>query len=197
MSTSALSRKHCPIGGASSSVVAPAWWRAVQTYASWVSEAVRRRAWADDAGVDLLVAHQAGQDRQAGGVGRGRFLRTQVVRGQIEACALEGRPRAIGPRSGNVELEQQARPVPDHDHMAVAGPIRPALDRSVLRDGQGSSGSRPMQTSREVRPSAVDVPALATRAWSWLMRRKAWSVIGLLFPNIIVDCAGSASVPSR
>src|SRR5687768_3370968 len=65
---------------------------------------------ADVAPADLAVAHQPGQDRQAGGVGGGPAILAKPPRAEVEARG-RGRPPAVsGPAhvAGVEQLEQVA-----------------------------------------------------------------------------------------
>ena len=84
---------------------------------------------------DLVVADEAGVDRQPGGVGGGPAVGPQGVRAEVEHRARAGLPRrAAALRVGGEQLVELARGVVDHEHVAVAVARRAALDRRVRRD---------------------------------------------------------------
>ena len=84
----------------------------------------------------LVVTHQAGEDRQAGGVGRGPPRRPQGVRIEVEDRPRARRPAPparVGPR-GEEFIEPAVVAVDDQD-MPIPFPVRPPLDRRVGGDG--------------------------------------------------------------
>ncbi len=88
----------------------------------------------DLARLDLVVAQQAGQDRETGGVGRRPPRGTQGVGAQVPdrpGPAVEP-PGAV---LGVVELVERARRGVDHDGVAVSGGVLPSLDRGVGAEG--------------------------------------------------------------
>jgi hypothetical protein len=89
----------------------------------------------DGAGGDLVVAGEAGEDRQAGGVGGGPGVRVLVVGGHIPDGCGGGAPLAAGEMS-IAELIEPAAILFDHEHVtvAVAG-FGVTLDESGRADG--------------------------------------------------------------
>src|SRR3954454_18391539 len=79
---------------------------------------------------DFVVADQAGEDRQSGGVSRGPRVRAPGGRAQVPARARVGVPvrPALAAEESPVELVEDAvRPVDDED-VAIAIAVRAALD---------------------------------------------------------------------
>jgi hypothetical protein len=74
---------------------------------------------ADPARGDLVVAREAGEDRQPGGVGARPPAGTQAVRAQVEDRA-RARPPAPARALRREQLEQPAGAALDHQHVAVA-----------------------------------------------------------------------------
>ena len=81
----------------------------------------------------LVVAHQAGQDGQAGRVGRGPAVGPQGVGREVEDGARAGLP-AVARLVGVVHLVEQLVVGVEHEHVAVAGAVGAALDGRVGRD---------------------------------------------------------------
>src|SRR3954452_18172183 len=87
-----------------------------------LARAVRREAQrvVDAALLQVLVAREPRQDRQAGGVCRGPSLWPDLVRLQTPGRAGTGLPRlAAVLRIGGVELVELAGVAVDHDHVAI------------------------------------------------------------------------------
>ena len=92
----------------------------------------------DRAGGDLIIAHQASQDRQASRIRRRPGVGPERVGAQVEDRAGAGLPTPIRLRPGVVELIQLAGALVEDQYVAVAIAVRPALDRRVRRDGVGA-----------------------------------------------------------
>ena len=89
----------------------------------------------DRAVTELLVAREAGEDRQAGGVGGGPAGRPQPVREQAPGGSGAGSPaRAALERIGREELPQPAAVAVDDEDVAVAVAARAALDAGAGRE---------------------------------------------------------------
>ena len=89
----------------------------------------------DVAAAHLLVAREARQDRQPGGVGRSPARRAQAVGAQAPDRARAGAPApAAAHRIGGVQLVQPAAVAVDDDHVAVAVRRAAALDGRLARD---------------------------------------------------------------
>src|SRR5204862_6464491 len=89
----------------------------------------------DAARAQLLVARKAGQDRQAGSVGRRPALRAQVVGAQAPDRARARAPAGAAVERVGVEERVQAAGVAvDDEHVAVAVGLRAALDPRAARD---------------------------------------------------------------
>ena len=89
---------------------------------------------ADDARGDLVVAHEAGQDREAGGVSRRPGVRPQRVRPQVEHRAAVRPPASVAVRVGAEQLVEPAGALVDDEDVAIAAGAGPTLDRRVGRD---------------------------------------------------------------
>ena len=135
MSKLACSRTRRPIGGRSGSSELEAKWRAgihVRAPRALGGEAQRV---VDRAAAHLLVAREAGQDRQPGGVGRGPAARAQAVRAQVPDRARARAPApAAGLRIGGEQLVQAAAVAVHDDHVAVAVELRPPSIGASARD---------------------------------------------------------------
>ena len=133
--SSRAAARAAPIGGRSGSSVARG--EVARRVHERAPRALGREAQrvVDRAAAHLLVAGQAGQDRQPGGVRRRPAARAQAVRAQAPDRARAGAPApAAGLRVGGVQLVQPAA-VPVHDdHVPVAVGVAPALDRRAPRD---------------------------------------------------------------
>ncbi len=89
----------------------------------------------DAAGGDLVEADEAGEDRQARGVGGGEAGGAERAgRVQVEERGRVGLPVAAGLREGAVELVEAAAACCDDEHVAVAVGVGAALDPRVGRD---------------------------------------------------------------
>ena len=102
--------------------------------------AVKRSAWSIAAAAHLLVAGQAGQDRQAGGVRRGPAARAQAVRAQVPDRAGAGAPAA--PRRDAGRRRTARRGGSGRGPRRSRGgrrPSRAALDRRVARNRVGAA----------------------------------------------------------
>src|SRR5439155_22858253 len=90
----------------------------------------------DAAVLQVLVAREAGEDRQPGGVGRGPGLRPQVVRVEAPDRPRSGTPGRLPGlrRVERVQLVEAAGVAVDDDRVAIAGRVAAALDRHVLGD---------------------------------------------------------------
>ena len=117
--------------------------------AAAVAATVKRIAWLISPAGHLVVAHEARQDRQAGGVGRGPGVRPQRV-------ASSGRrsrpsPRASRRRRCGIGVRRARRAcsvrVSTHQDVAVAVAVGAALDRRV-RAGSGTGPGRSRRRSR-------------------------------------------------
>ena len=88
---------------------------------------------ADRAAGHLVVAHQAGQDRQTGRVGTGprRAGAARRSSGSTARPTYAAQPSPLRPR--HKQLEQLARALLQHQHVAVAAALRAAFDRRVER----------------------------------------------------------------
>ena len=90
----------------------------------------------DAPGLHLLAAHQAGEDRQPGGVGRGPAVGPPGVRAQVERGAVGGVPAAtVAARLP--ELVQPTRALLHHDRGDDRYPLR-----SARRRGSGTGRGR-------------------------------------------------------
>ena len=98
-------------------------------YALRVTGAVNRSAWRIRPGGELVVADEAGQDRQAGRVGRRPVQRAERVRVEIPLRARPGLPGAVDLLRA-VQLVQAAGVLVDHQDVAV----RAVLDERRVRD---------------------------------------------------------------
>src|SRR6187397_2835288 len=88
------------------------------------------------AGGDLVVTDEAGEDRQAGGVGRGPAVGAAGGGAQVPFGSRVGvpvRPR-IGDVEGAVELVELAAGAVDDEDVAVAVAAVAALDRGARRN---------------------------------------------------------------
>jgi hypothetical protein len=76
----------------------------------------------DAAGRGLVVAREAGEDRQAGGVGGGEAIRPQAGRAEVPDHAAVGIPVGLGALlgEGTVELEELAALAVHSQHVPVA-----------------------------------------------------------------------------
>ena len=109
----------------------------------------------DRAGGDLVVASEAGQDREAGGVGRGPAGRPQVVGAEVEDRARAGRPAPPAVvRVGGEQLVVGARVAVDHDHVPVAGRAVPPSIGTPLRQRVGALVRLARRTGSAPAPSA-------------------------------------------
>ena len=91
-------RSRSPIGGRLQLSLDDARWVAGSTYPLWVCENVIRIACPMNPARDLLVAHEAGEDRQSGGVGRGPALGPLRQRQrEVEDRARARVQRFVGP----------------------------------------------------------------------------------------------------
>ena len=86
----------------------------------------------DRTGRDLVVADEAGQDRQARGVGTRPAGRAKRVRAQVPGRAAAGVPGAVEAVGGE-ELEEPAAVLVDHEDVAVAAGTGP-FDEGRRRD---------------------------------------------------------------
>ena len=101
------------------------------------------------AGGGLVVADEAGEDRQPGGVGRGPALGAAGGGAQVPVGPRVGvpvRPR-LGDVEGAVELVELAGGAVDDEHVAVAVAAVAALDRRV-RPGPGTARGRSRRRRR-------------------------------------------------
>ena len=102
----------------------------------------------DHTRLDLVEAEEAGEDRQAGGVGRGEPDRAQAGVGEVPDRAALRLPLSP-PREGAVELVEQASRLVVGDHVTVLVAPRAALDRRRQGDpvlalvGLGSVSGEP------------------------------------------------------
>ena len=93
----------------------------------------------DFAGGDFVVANQAGEDGEAGGVGGGPGVGTLLVIEQIPNCGGGGVPTAVGIGVAAVELVEPAIGVVEDEDVAVAAAgIWIALDGRVGGHGHGA-----------------------------------------------------------
>ena len=99
-----------------------------------MSLTVKRSAWSIRPARDVLVAGEAGQDRQAGGVGRRPAGRAELVRAEVEDRARAGPPAAARGRVEGEELVELAAVAVDDQRVPVAVRAAAALDRDVRRD---------------------------------------------------------------
>src|SRR4051812_19540510 len=90
----------------------------------------------EPAAVDLVVADEAGEDRQTGGIRRGPGVGAAGARAQVPTGAGVGVPvgAATALEEGAVELIQRAAGAVDDKHVAVAVAAVAALDRRALGD---------------------------------------------------------------
>ena len=90
----------------------------------------------DVAGGGLVVADEAGEDRQAGGVGRGPAVGAAGGGAQVPGGPRVGVPvrLRLGDVEGAVELVELAGGAVDDEHVAVAVAAVAALDRGAGRD---------------------------------------------------------------
>src|SRR5512132_601263 len=88
----------------------------------------------------LVVADQAGEDRQAGGVGRGEGVGAKRGRAQVPDDAYVSVPMGLRPLSskGATELVELAAGAVHGEHVAVAVGGLPALDQRLERDAVGA-----------------------------------------------------------
>ena len=98
----------------------------------------------DRAARDLVVAREAGEDRQAGRVGRRPARRSEPVRPQVPDRARAGVPAAARPRE-RVQLVEPARVAVDDQRVPVA--------RRPRRRRCAGSGTGPCRSRRRSRSS--------------------------------------------
>src|SRR5689334_1610807 len=88
---------------------------------------------------DLVIADEAGEDRQPGGIGRGPRVRPAGARAQVPARARVGIPMpAAGLEERPVELVERAAGAVDDEHVTIAVAAFAALDRRGLRHRERS-----------------------------------------------------------
>src|SRR5690242_14885748 len=78
----------------------------------------------------FVVAHQPGEDRQSGGVGRGPGTLTLLIRSQIPTSSGISVPTLVAVDRCSIQFVQKAIAVVDDEHILVTG-IGCALDRCV------------------------------------------------------------------
>ena len=82
----------------------------------------------------FVVTHQAGKDRQAGGIGGSPCPRTLLVGQQVPDRRRRGIPAPVSVGISAVQLVEKAIAVIQHEHVAIAiARIRIALDRRASR----------------------------------------------------------------
>ena len=99
-----------------------------------MSLTVKRSAWSIRPLRDVLVAGEAGQDRQAGRVGGRPAGRAKLVRAEIEDRARAGLPATAAGRVEGEQLVELAAVAVDDQRVPVAVRAAAALDRDVRRD---------------------------------------------------------------
>ena len=126
----------------------------------------------DAPGADLVVADQAGEDRQPGCVGRGVAVGAQRRRAQVPDHARVGLPALRMPvGEGAVELVELAPGSVIGEHVAIAVGAAASLDRRAERDpvlavvGLRSVGGEPnLDLALALADHSIGEPVLARRA---------------------------------
>src|SRR5581483_1462535 len=83
---------------------------------------------------NFIIAHEAGKNRQASGVGRGPAIRPHCTRFQIKNGSALRVPTAVALRKRTEHFIQFPVVSIDDDHMTIAVSVRAAFDWSVAWD---------------------------------------------------------------
>ena len=163
MSKSARSRTRSPIGGRSGSVrVAGEVRRRIDVGALRVRHGEAQRVVEHALVDDLVVAGEAGQDRQAGRVGGGPAVRPQGVARQVEDRAGAGLPGAVGLLVRVEQLVELLVVGVEHQHVAVAVGVRPPAPSTARSAGSGTDPGRSRRRSENEIGTLGCVPGTTT-----------------------------------